>query len=160
MDVRTKAGKWRRWAKWIGQELERLESWRAARAGLDEDERIAAADRAFVAEVYAHALAIGVRRQLKVGSRDVSMMRWLEDIASNPALLEPGKPAASSASIRREIAALKRLVRPAEAFADRTVAHADRRSRGEPPIDALHAALDRLRELHTKYARRIPGPTR
>jgi len=157
--VRTKTGKWRRWAAWIGLELERLESWRAARAGLDSDARIAAVDRAFVAEVYAHAVAMGVRRQLKTGSRDVSLMRLLEDIAANPGSLAPGpgERAPTPAGVGRDIASLKRLARPAEAFADRSVAHSDRRARGEPPIAALHAALDRLRELHAKYARLIPG---
>ncbi|MGD8277531.1 MAG: hypothetical protein PVH00_05870, partial [Gemmatimonadota bacterium] len=157
--VRTKAGKWRRWTKWIGRELERLESWRAARAGLDSDDRIAPPDRAFVGEVYAHALAMGVRRQLKTGSRDVSLMRLLEDIAANPGTLAPGPGGRqpTRASVRRDIAALKRLARPAESFADRSVAHSDRRSGGDPPIDALHAVLDRLHELHASYARLIPG---
>jgi len=157
--VRTKVGKWRRWQAWIGRELDRLESWRAAREGLDSDERIAVSDRAFVAEVYAHALAMGVRRQLKTGSRDVSLVRLLEDIAANPEMLVPakGERAPTAASVRRDLSALKRLARPAEAYADRSVAHSDRRSRGEPPIEALHAALDRLGELHAKYARWIPG---
>jgi hypothetical protein len=157
--VRTKVGKWHRWEKWIDRELARLVSWRAAREGLDSDARIPAADRAFIAEVYAHALAMGVRRQLKTGSRDVSMVRLLEDIAANIALLEAGAGASppAAAAVRRDIAALKRLARPAEAFADRAVAHADRRSRAEPPIAALHAALERLLELHAKYGRWFPG---
>ncbi len=157
--MRTKVGKWRRWEIRIGRELDRLESWRAAREGLDGDDRIAVADRAFVAEVYAHALAMGVRRQLKTGSRDVSLVRLLEDIAANPRMLPntPGERALTATAVRRDLAELKRLARPAEAYADRSVAHSDRRSRGEPPIEALHAALVRLRELHAKYARLIPG---
>lgn len=143
--MRTKRAKWRRWHDSIGADLRRMAAWRAQREGLTPG--LAESSRAFVDEIYAHALAMGVRRQLKAGSRDVSLIRLLGDIASDPASLPAVR---DGAEVRARLAGLRRDVRPAESFADRVVAHADRRGRGGPPLAALHQALDRLLALHAE----------
>jgi hypothetical protein len=60
-----------------------------------------------------------------------------------------------STAVRADLSGLKRVARVAEAFADRSVAHADRRGHDDLPLDALHEALDRLVSLHAEYAARL-----
>jgi len=155
--MRKKHAKWKRWHERIGEELRRLRGWRREWLSLVMSADVGAARRAFVDEVYAHALAMGVRRQLKTGSRDVSMVRLLTDIASSAGHLpvRDGTVPILSSAVRADLSGLKRAARTAESFADRSVAHADRRGHDDLPLDALHAALDRLISLHAVYAGRL-----
>jgi hypothetical protein len=157
--VHTKKEKWRRWHGVIGRELNRLGLWREEWEALSRDSAAPASRRAFVGEVYAHALAMGVRRQLKAGSRDISVARLLADIAANIDSLRSGSgdPGPTPARVRHDLADLRRTVRPAENFADRVVAHADRRAERGPPITVLHQALDQLDRLHATYGAWLAG---
>jgi hypothetical protein len=150
--MRSRQAKWRRWHASIAADLRRLEGWREAWRALRPT--LPAERRAFVDEIYAHALAMGVRRQLKMGSRDVSMARLLADLAADAGT---HSGAGGEAGAESRLAALRRASRPAEMFADRAVAHADRRARGGLPLDALHAALDRLLEVHAECAGWLGG---
>jgi hypothetical protein len=154
--MRTKAAKWKRWHVAIGEELRRLRGWRREWLSLVMSADVGGARRAFVDEVYAHALAMGIRRQLKTGSRDLSMVRLLADIAvSRGHTVGSGRVPIDSTAVRADLSGLKRVARAAEAFADRSVAHADRRGHDDLPLDALHEALDRLVSLHAEYAARL-----
>lgn len=155
----TKIRKWRRWHSVIAHDLHRLRTWRVQWQALAGDPDTGPDRRLFVEEVYAHALAMGIRRQLKSGSRDVSMSRLLTDIATDAELLprRAHGSTSSAADVRRDLADLRRETRAAEAFADRTVAHADRRAGGDLPLEILHSALERLEELHAGYATVLKG---
>jgi hypothetical protein len=142
--VSRKRSKWARWLASIHADLDRLALWQAtcrhASASLPTDDR----SRAFE-EIYLHAISIGIRRQLKLGSRNVSLARLLEDIAA------ARDPAFDAATARQDLAELRRASRSAEAFADRVVAHLDRRSATPPNHSDIARALATLEQLHAKY---------
>lgn len=154
MGAKTKKAKWVRWLRVIGDDVGRLEVWRDAfetewargsGSPTGSDDPYSAAVR----EVYTHAMAIGIRRQLKLGSRNVSVAGLLEDLAAS------GKGPADPALVRRDLDALRRAAKPVEAFADRVVAHTDRRSGPMPDPETLGSLVDRLVALNAKYRRLI-----
>ncbi len=149
---RARRAKWQRWIATIGEELERLGAWRDARAAALSALEVLPELRAaagLLHETYVHALAMGVRRQLKPGSRNVCLGGLLAELADHAH--EAGLDAAE---VRRDLAALRRRLKPVESFADRAVAHADRRAPASLSVHTLHAALDALAAVHAKYADR------
>jgi hypothetical protein len=50
---------------------------------------------------------------------------------------------------------IRRSAKCVEAFADRAVAHADRRSSQPLPLDGLHTAVDALVRVHDVYAQAL-----
>ncbi len=142
----------------LDEDLARLSSWRrvfeAAQQALTA--RGTAVDPEFLStmrEVYAHALAIGIRRQLKPGSRNISLAGLLEDVAANPRAA-----GVDAGTVRRDIAELRRVAKPAEHFADRVVAHRDRRAGATPAPEELGRILAHLVQLCRAYHERVAVP--
>ena len=156
MAAKTKKAKWVRWLRVIGDDVGRLRVWRdafEAERSRGAESRTSGDDpyAATVREVYTHAMAIGIRRQLKLGSRNVSVAGLLEDLASSAE--GPADPVLA----RHDLEALRRAAKPIEAFADRVVAHTDRRSGPMPAPERLASLVDRLVSLHVRYRQLIEG---
>ena len=131
----------------------------------------------FLEQWYVDSTVMGLRRQLKVKPDSVSLAGLLEDIATNPALLSrqrfvglypPGDQSRANAAfdkhigaglghvdtaaVREDIDKLKALATRCEEYADRFVAHRDRRSiRAVPTHAELNDALDFSERLLQKY---------
>jgi hypothetical protein len=126
---------------------------------------------------YANIGAMGIRRQVKINSQSISLARLLEDIRKNPELVSienyrtlyhgPIKELAESHfeefkaqdrdhiapdMIERDIASLREAARSCEGFADRRLAHSDKRKvNPHPNLSDLHNCIDLIRELAEKY---------
>jgi hypothetical protein len=155
--VSSKRSKWARWLRVIRSDLRDLFAWREAYEAVQRalDARAAPAPpqlRSLLLDIYTHALAMGVRRQMKLGSRNITLAGLLEDIAANTehAMID-------ASAVRQDLVMLRRKVNRVVSFADRAVAHADRRSSRRPSLDELHAAVDALIGVHDTYATALRG---
>jgi hypothetical protein len=121
---------------------------------------------------------IGMRRQLKVDSQSISLARLLTEMAETPEVVsrkyykalyagavvagfadrdfdkfsEPGAPHISKTMVLHDLAKLGDAGRKLEEYADRRVAHRDKREIKSPPLfrdgDAF---IDLLDKLYVKY---------
>lgn len=131
----------------------------------------------FLEQWYVDSTVMGLRRQIKVSPDGVSLAGLLEDIAANPGLLTrerfvglypPGEQARANgafdkhvgagltnidpAGVRVDIDKLKTLAAGCEEYADRFVAHRDRRGLRTVPTHAeLDEALSLAERLLQKY---------
>ncbi len=122
----------------------------------------------FLEKWYVDSTVMGLRRQLKVSRDSVSLAGLLQDIAANSALasrerflgLYPrgdrkraarvfdkhvgaGLPHIDATAVRCELAELKALAARCEEYADRFVAHRDKRGiRGVPTHEEMNRAID------------------
>jgi hypothetical protein len=157
--VDDKIRKWRRWLAAIGSDLGAVMRAREVHGRLPSVLGAEVPGRQLVIEVmadlYAQSAALAVRRQLKLGSRNMSLGGLLSDIAANASLLTKDRVsqlAAASAAHERDRAVavfeslalesggaldpgrveddlekLRRTTRSTVHYADRRVAHIDRR---------------------------------
>jgi len=131
----------------------------------------------FLGQWYVDSTVMGLRRQIKVSPDGISLAGLLEDIAANPGLLSrerfvglypageqarantafdkhvgPGLTNIDPAGVRVDIDKLKTLAAGCEEYADRFVAHRDRRGLLTVPTHAeLDEALGLAGRLLQKY---------
>lgn len=126
---------------------------------------------------YAAIGAMGIRRHVKIDTQSISLARLLEDIRKNPEIVSienyrslyhgPIKELAEShfekfkapdrdhidpSMVERDLASLREAVRSCEMFADRRLAHSDKRKvNPHPSFSDLHKCIDLIKELAEKY---------
>lgn len=161
------AAKRRRWVASIRSDLEALVS---ARSSHDRVHEIVAQQDPALAEyldvLRSQMLALGIRRQLKMDSRSITVAGLVADLVARPDGGEPlstgivrddrvrGGPAEE---LRDALRAVKTRAQSAESYADRSLAHADRRAPAVPTRDELEATLDAVVELFQRVAALIEG---
>jgi hypothetical protein len=137
----------------------------------------------FLERWYVDSVVMGLRRQVKIHPDSVSLAGLLEDIAQNPALLSrqrfvglypPGESSRAEkafdkhigsgakhvdpAVVRADLDKLKQLATGCEEYADRLIAHRDRRPlQAVPTYPELNAALDFSEALLQRYYLLIRG---
>ena len=131
----------------------------------------------FLEQWYVDSTAMGLRRQLKVHPDSVSLAGLLDDIATNAALLSrqrfvalfpTGEQARANtafdkhagagaahvdvATVRADVDKLRSLAQRCEEYADRLVAHRDKRGVRDPlTYKELNEAIDFMESLLQKY---------
>src|SRR2546425_1871676 len=137
----------------------------------------------FLEQWYVDSVVMGLRRQIKIHADSISLAGLLEDIAGTPALLSRQRfvglyPAGESkraaeafdrhvgsgathvdpAAVRADLDKLRQLATRCEEYADRLIAHRDRRPLpAVPTYPELHAALDFSEALLQRYYLLIRG---
>lgn len=137
----------------------------------------------FLDMLYAQYAAMSIRRQLKLDSKSISLAALLKDISEHPGILTPhrwerlpeGEPrvvarhayerlarrdgvSIDPAAVRRDLEGLRSVCRTSVAFADRRVAHLDKRPRIEPPpAEELDHAIDALLNRYVEYRALVQG---
>jgi hypothetical protein len=159
----------RRWVAAIRADLTALVEERAvhdrARAAL------AARDADLVAYLdglRAQTLALGIRRQLKADSRSITLSGLVADLVSRAdrgdplatvlAPLDLPDRAGPEEGLREALRSLKARAQTAESYADRGLAHADRRAPAVPTRDELEQVLDEVIALFRRVAAMVEGP--
>jgi hypothetical protein len=160
----------RRWVAAIRADLAALVQERSAhdraRAALAGDDALAA----YVDGLRAQALALGIRRQLKMDSRSITLAGLVADLVGRA---DRGDPMSTVLShydlpghdgpeddLRDALRAVKARAQPAESYADRGLAHADRRAHAVPTRADLEAVLDDVIALFERVAAIVEGPRR
>ena len=132
----------------------------------------------FLGSVYVHSALMGVRRQVKADKQSISFARLLEEICNTPEVLSRprfvalyrGSAVQHSADrgfdkfagrggshvdphlVNADLQALKGKARECEKYADRRVAHFDKRAMKNVPVFRdLDDCIDFLEELLKKY---------
>jgi hypothetical protein len=132
----------------------------------------------YLGNTYVSHAVMGVRRQLKVDNQSVSFARLLEEIVDSPQTLSreyyvslyKGSPVEDLAEVEfdkfsgtshvhvcphmvcMDLAQIKEVGRRCEDFADRRVAHRDKRNpKVLPTFDDLDTCIDILDKLYVKY---------
>jgi hypothetical protein len=163
----------RRWVAAIRADLAALVDERAShdrsRAVLGE---VDAELVAYLDRLRAQTLALGIRRQLKADSRSITLSGLVADLVGRA---ERGDPLATvlthfeppghygpEEDLREALRSLKASAQPAESYADRGLAHADRRAPAVPTRAELEAVLDDVIVLFDRVAAMVerPGPDR
>lgn len=137
----------------------------------------------FMEQWYIDSTVMGLRRQLKTDADSVSLAGLLGDMAANANLLtrarfvamydvddrhhaenvfdryvHPGADTLDATAVRADIAKLKGLAQTCEAYADRFLAHRDRRGVTTHPTYAeLNQAIAWAEELLEKYFLQLTG---
>jgi hypothetical protein len=165
--VSNVAAKRRRWVASIRSDLEALVS---ARSKHDRAHDIVARHDPVLAEyldlLRSQMLALGIRRQLKMDSRSITVAGLIADLVARP---DGGEPLATGIvrddrvhggpieELRGALRVVKTRAQSAESYADRSLAHADRRTPAVPTRDELEATLDTVVELFEKAASIVEG---
>jgi hypothetical protein len=132
----------------------------------------------YLGNTYVSHSVIGMRRQLKVDTQSISLARLLTEMANNPEVLSrkyytamyvgsvvedfadrdfdrfssPGAPHISKTMVLSDLAKLCDAGRTLERFADRRIAHRDKRAVKSPPrFKDGDAFIDLLDQLYVKY---------
>lgn len=132
----------------------------------------------FLGEAYGSHIISGIRRQMKSDEQSISFGRLLEEMAANPKAVPrlwykklyegsvvvdladadfdrfagKGKGHVSSTMVLRDLARLKKVGANCEEFADRRVAHRDKRDVSSPPtFREADRCVDLLDRLYCKY---------
>ncbi|HXH12608.1 MAG TPA: hypothetical protein VNP04_22925 [Alphaproteobacteria bacterium] len=175
-----------KWNHWLDEVYADMRHQAGSRTVFKETEEIIKANPNFpkdndfldyLRQWYVDSTVMGLRRQLKVDSHSVSLVRLLDEIATNAELLsrqrfvdlypqnmknrankEFDKYAGASAAyvpaegVRADIDQLKSLAKRCEEYADRLVAHRDKRGVPDPPsYKELDEAIDFMETLLKKY---------
>jgi hypothetical protein len=123
---------------------------------------------AYLDSLRAQTLALGIRRQLKADSRSITLSGLVADLVSRAdrgdplatvlAPLElPGR-AGPDEELREALRLLKAQAQAAESYADRGLAHADRRTPAVPTRAELEHVLDDVIALFRRVAAMVEGP--
>ena len=123
---------------------------------------------------------IGLRRQIKTDDNSISLASLLEDIIATPEVLSrryyvsrykgssvedladgdfdrfsgPGAPHIDASMVAADLSRLREASAKCEDFADKRVAHRDRREpKSLPTYNEVDACIDLLDELFAKYQR-------
>lgn len=132
----------------------------------------------YLANSYASYAIVGIRRQVKIDQQSISFARLLAELAANPEVLSrkyyvglykdstvedladedfDRYSAPGAAHIRidmptEDLQALVQATKKCEEYADRRIAHRDKRDPKEPPTyNEVDACIDHLDALYVKY---------
>lgn len=133
--------------------------------------------RHFSSTYVSHAV-IGLRRQIKGGDQSISMSRLFEEMIETPEILtrayfvklyegsvvqdfadkdfngfaDPGAPYIDASRVRADLARLRAASGHCEEFADKRVAHRDKKEpKILPTYNDVHACIDLLNDLYSRY---------
>lgn len=165
--VSNTAAKRHRWVASIRSDLDALVSARPLHVRAHDivarqDPSLAA----YLDMLRSQMLALGIRRQLKTDSRSITVAGLVADLVARPDGGEPlstgivrddrvrGGPAEE---LRAALRTLKTRAQAAESYADRSLAHADRRTPAVPSREDLEAVLDSVVELFERVAAMVEG---
>lgn len=165
--VSNVAAKRRRWVASIRSDLEALVS---ARSTHERARAILAQQDSSLVEyldmLRSQMLALGIRRQLKMDSRSITVAGLIADLVARP---EGGEPLSTgivregslhggpAEPLREALRTVKTRAQAAESYADRSLAHADRRTPAVPSREELEAMLDSVVELFERAAALVEG---
>ena len=160
----------RRWVAAIRADVAVLVEERAIH---DRASAVVAGEPALVAYIdglRAQTLALGIRRQLKMDSRSITLAGLVADLVGRADRGDPMSTVLShfdvpghhgpEEDLRDALRALKARAQPAESYADRGLAHADRRAPAVPSRTELEAVLDEVIVLFERVAAIVEGPRR
>jgi len=102
---------------------------------------------------------MGVRRHLKSQNGSISLLGLLEDLKDN-CICEAGNlfQAIGKEEIEKDILELKNISEKIEEFADKRIAHLDKREMDSlPTFGDLHDCMDKMKDLVKKYLLKING---
>jgi hypothetical protein len=132
---------------------------------------LAAGDDALVAYIdrlRSQTLALGIRRQLKADSRSITLSGLIADLVGRAdrgdpmstvlAHIEAPGHVGPEEGLRDALRAVKARAQQAESYADRGLAHADRRTPAVPTRDELEQVLDDVIALFDRVAAIIERP--
>lgn len=132
----------------------------------------------YLAGSYASYAIIGVRRQLKIDKQSISFARLLNEISESPELLsrnyyvslyqgssvkdlanddfnqyaDPGAAHICGSMPKQDLADLRQQAEKCEEYADKRIAHRDKREPKQPPtFSEVDACVDHLDALYVKY---------
>ncbi len=132
----------------------------------------------YLTNTYVSHVVIGLRRQLKPDPQSISMVRLMQELVEAPEVLsrtyfkglysgtmvedladrdfdkfsKPGAPHIDPSLIAADLAHLRSATANCEEFADRRVAHHDKRDPKQlPTFNEVDAAVDLLDELYCRY---------
>ncbi len=188
--MNEKTAKWQRWLNDVKQQMRSLfwsrqifnETIEVIRANplLPQENSFYGAMQMW----YAASVLSGIRRQLKSSDQSISLVRILEEIRDQPALLSRTRwrtlhvgtsipismvdlsftrlvgngETVDSASVEADLVSLKAIAQKCEAYTDKRVAHHDRGLDPElPTYNDLNATLSALDELFQKYYLLVTG---
>ncbi len=181
--MKHKLDKWERWLEVIYKDMVHQAG---SRTVFKETEKIIEANPDipkdgdfldYLRQWYVDSTVMGLRRQLKVDPDSVSLVRLLDEIATNAARLSrqrfvalyppnrknwanktfdqhagAGAAHVDAESVRADIKKLKSLAKRCEQYADRLVAHLGKRGVADPPsYKELDKAIDFMENLLQKY---------
>lgn len=159
------AAKRRRWVASIRADLEALVT---ARATHDRARDIVAREDPALAEyldvLRSHILALGIRRQLKMDSRSITVAGLVADVVARPdgdplstRIVRDDPGGGPAEDLRAALRAVKASAQSAESYADRSLAHADRRTPAVPTRAELEDTLDAVVQLFERVAAIVEG---
>ncbi len=132
----------------------------------------------YLTNTYVSHVVIGLRRQLKGDSQSISLVQLMEELIATPEILsrayykglytgtavedladhdfdklaKPGAPHIDPGLVAADLARLRSATANCEEFADRRVAHHDKRNPKQlPTFNEVDAAIDLLDELYCRY---------
>jgi len=132
----------------------------------------------YFARTYVSHIVIGMRRQIKCDDQSISVARLLEDMIATPQALPrkwhtdkyrgsvvqqfadsdfnkfatPGSPHIDPKFVEADLLELRAALRKCEDFADKRIAHRDKRSPGNiPTFNEVDDCVDFLDKLYVKY---------
>lgn len=131
----------------------------------------------YIGHTYVAYMAIGIRRQIKVDEKAISLLRLLTEISESPQTLSrkyyvglcngtnaekysdqwfdklcgDNKAYISPDMVESDINALREIVSKVEDFADKRIAHHDTREPDLPRFSDLDESLDKIWEIYKKY---------
>lgn len=179
--MEDKFKKWNRWLDEIRADIEGIAGhrgiFRRMRAGVDKgrDRRDAYRFIEFLDSSYVALALMGIRRQVKIHKDSISLARLLREICAAPSLLSRKRFAAAReaavtaedyfdafagggeehvdpARVKKDLDDLKRRACELERYADRAIAHHDKRKPAAAPDFAdVDSCLDFLEGLFRKY---------
>lgn len=134
----------------------------------------------YLGDTYASHAVMGVRRQLKVDKQSISFARLLEEIIDSPQILSReyyvglykdsavehladrafdkfsgmSRPHVCPNMVCNDLCQLKKIAKDCEDFADKRIAHRDKRDpKVLPRFDDLNSSIEFLDKLYVKYHR-------
>jgi len=140
----------------------------------------------YFARTYVSHVVIGLRRQIKRDDRSISMSRLFEEMIETPQVLSrryftdkykglvaeqfadkdfdkfstPGSPHIDPKLVEKDLAHLRAVTQRCEDFADKRLAHRDKREPKQPPTyKEVDDCVDLLDEFFVKYFRLFKGPS-
>jgi len=180
----SKLDKWIRWLEVIHDDIQKLVInrnifWEVQKI-IEDNKRIQKPSSFYnyLGDTYVAYVAIGIRRQIKIGAESISFAKLLSEISKNPTLLSrtyykslykntsieshadrhfdnisggKGKHV-SVEMVKSDLEELKQTVLRIEDFSDKRIAHHDRRKPKKiPTFSEVDKSLDMLEKLYVKY---------
>ena len=160
-----KTEKWKKWIEDIKTDLQdtlvNRQIFKRTQEILKENTELNGPDtfNIFLAKNYIAGGSMGVRRHLKSQNGSISLLGLLEDLKDN-CICEAGNlfQAIGKEEIEKDILELKNISEKIEEFADKRIAHLDKREMDSlPTFGDLHDCMDKMKDLVKKYLLKING---